>query len=93
MSALTREQFIAYNIKQRSTGHLCIIDGYEYFRGEKYVFKGDLKDPVECTGTRSGRFYCTIAAWLNMPAYRQAVKEANERRLSEMDQAERSAVM
>ena len=93
MEAQTREQFEAYNVKQRSTGHLCIIDGYEYFKGEKYVFKGDLRDPVECTGTRNGRFYCTLAAWENMPAYRQAVKEALERRLSETDQAERSAMV
>jgi hypothetical protein len=79
---------------RQSKGHLVFIGGYEYYKGDKYIWKADVMDPIECTGRREcGKFYCTIAAWDYSPIYRQAVKEALEKVQSNQDQAERSAMV
>jgi hypothetical protein len=50
--------------RKKSKGHLFFKDGCEYMKGEKYIFKADVNDPIECTGRREcAKFICTIEEW------------------------------
>jgi hypothetical protein len=64
-----------------SKGHLYFDHGYEYIAGHKYIFKADIRDPIECTGRREcAKLICTIDRWnastrgKHFPAVSQEVK-------------------
>lgn len=49
-----------------SKGHLYFDHGYEYIAGHRYIFKADIRDPIECTGRRErAKLICTIDRWNN----------------------------
>ena len=53
-------------IYPKSKNHICFNHGYEYLTGteQKYVFKADPRDPIECTGNRErAEFLCTVELW------------------------------
>jgi hypothetical protein len=55
---------LVIDVPKKSKGHIFFQHGYEYLYGDKYVFKADLRNPVECTGNREcAHFVMTIEDW------------------------------
>jgi hypothetical protein len=68
--AHTPAEWAAINYPKKSAGHIFFVGDIEYIQLERNVYACNRKDPVECTGTRNGRYYSTITAWPYTPVMR-----------------------
>ena len=68
--AHTPAEWAAINYPKKSAEHIFCVGDTEYIQLERNVYACNRNDTVECTGTRNGRFYSTIAAWPGTPVMR-----------------------
>ena len=83
----------------KSIGHIAFHGDFEYLYigGNNSVYRAPISNPMEKTpygNVRTGaRFESTMRAWERSPVYAKILSEAGERQRSNMDQAERSAIL
>ena len=86
-------------VPAKSIGHIAFYGDFEYLYigGNNSVYRAPISNPMEKTpygNVRTGaRFESTMQAWGHSPVYASILREARERQRSNMEQAERSAIL